>query len=97
MDASDSIEQITHATKGDVEEGASAFRTPAPSSAKRRRTAGRVWNQGKPTPRPTWAPTKKSNSRKGLSDFGERLICEVHDSLVEMMKGDASPLLRNAD
>ena len=84
------------ASREDVEAGAVAFYTPAPSTAKRRRASGRSADPAHPAPRPVWGPAKNSNSRKDLSAFEKRMICKVHDALGPMLKEEESPLRRNA-
>ena len=85
------------ASREDVEAGAVDFCTPAPSTAKRRRTSGRSAGPDQPVPRPVWAPAKNSNSRNDLSAFEKRMICKVREALESMLKDDESPLRRNAD
>ena len=85
------------ATREDVELGAVALCTPAPSSAKRRRMGCFTGNLETQPPRPDWAPEKHGKSRKELSAFGKRLICKVHDALTAILANDDSPLLKNTE
>ena len=97
MDASEFIEEITHAAKDDDGEVAVGFPKLAPSSAKRRRPSGGAEHPEQPTPRPKWGPAKNSHARKDLSAFEKRAICKAHDSRGVMLKNTESPLLRESD
>ena len=64
------------ASKEEVESGAVAFCTPAPSAAKRRRLPSRAVDPVPPPTRPTWEPQKHGNARKDLSAFEKGLYAK---------------------